>query len=899
MPKAGTAGNGSISEILIGYTMGKNDRNVISLKAPVIRWCFDLKLSDSGSRITAVTRCDRMVLERAENHSVSRRTLRVKNSLSQIGILNVGSSSRDSASRHWSLRFLTGQSSLEQLIVIGTALAFIAIAFYLAATYSADSTRISQAQDSVGRLAAAADYVYALGPNSKEYVTVFLPDGLASWNITGKVIVTKIYTSAGSTDVGAYSKADLVGTLPGYRGKQKILVEYMPNGKVRIGEAGLTCTPSTISRTFNAGDSGSDTIAISNTAAYNITGINASVSGGSGMVSIGSQPQSSLAPGGSGTLSVSYSVPADKTSGAYGATVTVDSANGGTCTTQITISVNGVTTCATLCSALTYQSGSCRSSASQCSANGEDYKPGNDGSCSSTPSTPNCCCFPSQDSQGPLVTSVSSTANATTLTDVRINATCDDTGRGNNFIASAEIQVDFGGWNAASPSSGSFSTAIVQNVYRQAGFLAGGQHIAAVRCKDTANNTGPIAYYYFNVTATDLLGPIITTLTHSSVDNLAFANVVETGSTTDVYTGGSNIAACYVKLDNAGYNLAGASDGSFNSPTEGFTYDFGKVSANTHTVYAYCTDSLGNVGGVFTDTFGTAPADVIIAIESSSSMSGLMITASDSNIVSTTATNFTLKKALVLNQPGNPVNVTSEMKTSGAGCVAYYEVRVGASVVASGSTASTSYTNIVNSANLAGLATPYNLSIYLKSSSGSCTATNRLFSAQQQPTRIVAAQQIAGSFIDLASNTTQVGVVDFRSNAQTDKTLTLLGSAANVTAVKNAINGITTQGGNICIACGIDNSVAELISARGRYPNATRTIILASDGPGNVGDHYASAATARNNFITIYTVGIGDSAISAELTNIAYMTGGRYYYAPDYSVLSCIFQHIGEAVPPC
>ncbi|MEM2138243.1 MAG: VWA domain-containing protein [Candidatus Anstonellaceae archaeon] len=794
---------------------------------------------------------------------------------------------------------MKGQSSLEQLIVIGAALAFIAIAFYLAASYSADSTRISQAQDAVGRLAAAADYVYALGPNSKEYVTVYLPDELASWNITGKVIVTKIYTSAGSTDVSAYSKADLVGTLPGYRGKQKILVEYLPSGKVRIGEAGLTCEPATISRTFNAGDSGSDTITVENTAAYNVTGIAAAISGGSGMASISSQPDTSLSTGASDTMSISYSIPADKASGAYGATVTVDSDNGGSCTTQITMNVNGVTTCATQCAALAYQSGSCRASAAACASNGEDYLPENDGSCSGTPSTPRCCCYPSNDNQGPLVTAVSSTANATAATNVQINATCNDTGRGDNYIASADIQVDFGGWNPASPSSGSFSSAIIQNVYRQVGFLAGGQHIAAVRCTDTANNTGPIAYYYFNITTTDTLGPIITLLTHSSVDNLAFSNVVETGLATDVYTGNSNIAACYVKLDNQGYQLAGASDGAYDSPTEGFTYDFGKVSANTHTVYAYCTDSLGNIGGVFTDTFGVAPADVMIAIESSNSMAGLMISASDSTIVTTTSTNYTLKKSLTLNQPGNPVNITTEMKTSGAGCVAYFEVRVGSNVVASGSTASTSYTNIVSSANLAGLATPYNLSIYMKSSSGSCTASNRDFSAKQQPTRIAAAQQIAGNFVDLASNTTQVGVVSFGSNANTGKTLTLLGSAANVTAVKNAINAITTQTGNICIACAIDNSVAELTSARGRYPNATRTIVLASDGPGDTGDHYASAATARDNFITIYTIGIGNSAISSELTSIAYMTGGRYYYAPDYSVLSCIFQHIGEAVPPC
>ena len=65
-----------------------------------------------------------------------------------------------------------GQAALEQLIVIGVAIAFTAIIFFFASSYSADSLRVAQAQDSVDRLAAAADYVYSLGPNSKDYVTV-------------------------------------------------------------------------------------------------------------------------------------------------------------------------------------------------------------------------------------------------------------------------------------------------------------------------------------------------------------------------------------------------------------------------------------------------------------------------------------------------------------------------------------------------------------------------------------------------------------------------------------------------------------------------------------------------------------------------------------------------------
>ena len=84
------------------------------------------------------------------------------------------------------------------------------------------------------------------------------------------------------------------------------------------------------------------------------------------------------------------------------------------------------------------------------------------------------------------------------------------------------------------------------------------------------------------------------------------------------------------------------------------------------------------------------------------------------------------------------------------------------------------------------------------------------------------------------------------------------------------------------------------MSARGRYPNANRAIILMTDGPGNVGNAMASATNARNNGVIIYTIGFGNSANEVELTNIALLTNGEYYYAPDAQTLLYIYLHIGE-----
>ena len=90
-------------------------------------------------------------------------------------------------------------------------LALISFTFYLAMNYSSDSTKISQAKDAVERLAASADHVYALGPNSKEYITVYLPEDLTSGSVSGKNIIITLPTTGGKTDVYATSKAELIG----------------------------------------------------------------------------------------------------------------------------------------------------------------------------------------------------------------------------------------------------------------------------------------------------------------------------------------------------------------------------------------------------------------------------------------------------------------------------------------------------------------------------------------------------------------------------------------------------------------------------------------------------------------------------------------------------------------
>ncbi len=355
---------------------------------------------------------------------------------------------------------MKAQASFEQLIVIAIALAFISVSFFIAANYSADSTRISQAEDAVQRLAAGADHVYALGPNTKEYVTVYLPEDMVGINASGKRILLTLRTSSGgTTDIFAYTKGDLISALPPNRGKQKILVEYLSSGKISLGEAGLSCSPSLITRVLDAGGTGSDTVTITNHADYNVTGIAANDTGASSLVSA-TQPPPAINQGENGTFTVNYNIPSNQAGGTYGAIVTVNSGNDGSCISQVTLHVNGNSSCPALCASQGYSNGNCRALPSECVSNSEDYKPGNDYAC--TAPTHNCCCFPTGDLWGPLVTYISSLpVNATQSTPVTIDAICNDSSTGGSYIAGSQIQIDGGAFNPMGGMSGAFNSSMI------------------------------------------------------------------------------------------------------------------------------------------------------------------------------------------------------------------------------------------------------------------------------------------------------------------------------------------------------------------------------------------------------------------------------------------------------
>ncbi|SFM67324.1 VWA domain-containing protein [Methanolobus profundi] len=115
-----------------------------------------------------------------------------------------------------------------------------------------------------------------------------------------------------------------------------------------------------------------------------------------------------------------------------------------------------------------------------------------------------------------------------------------------------------------------------------------------------------------------------------------------------------------------------------------------------------------------------------------------------------------------------------------------------------------------------------------------------------------------------------------------------------LTHLGNVIDTITADG-LTAIDEGLFIANNELSSVEGNS-----TIVIMSDGLDNAGYHslLEEAYRARDNNSVIYTVGFGNdvSDVDPMLEEIANMTGGTYYFAPNSSVLKAIFTGIAADI---
>lgn len=143
-----------------------------------------------------------------------------------------------------------GQAGLEYVLIVGAVL-LITVPLFFYAFYETNSRIIlNQAEDAVNTIAKAADTVHSLGPGSRKYVWVSIPQGVVSSSVDNSEVMLTFMKAGNENDIYASTRAVLVGYVPVDKGTYRIAVESLDAGLVRIGEAYNDTTPPVILRVY-------------------------------------------------------------------------------------------------------------------------------------------------------------------------------------------------------------------------------------------------------------------------------------------------------------------------------------------------------------------------------------------------------------------------------------------------------------------------------------------------------------------------------------------------------------------------------------------------------------------------------------------------------------------------
>lgn len=740
------------------------------------------------------------------------------------------------------------QTSIEFLVILGIALLVIVIGITISQNQQSavvNQKDTSDVRNALYDLSSAAKEVYAQGEGSKKRVYVTLP---SSYEPQYSFVANKsIKIRNAGSDQAITENFNLRGYLPGTPGSHWVWV-VSEGTRVRIGDAMMDLDKNRIYLIMNANSSEMTDFTVTNiwTKSINITTTTTWNNPAVSMSSITSA--FGLLVNESNQIDITFSANENASGTYYGEIeLSADDGNGTTEVADVPIVVQVIPV------------GSSQT----------------------------------LDEDGPLIVSIyQEPAPAIKNQPLVIFVNASDALTGNHSIASCLIDKDNqNNWTNMIPVDGIYDSPIELSEYNYTnGFNLGGHTISA-KCTDTLNNTGPTAYYYFNVSEADMLGPIVISMDHTDYPT-TLTNITVNATTTEVYTGGSNIAGCNVKLDSGFWQAANADDGVYDSVEENISYNLGVLSVGQHTVYYQCTDEIGNVGGVYNDTFGIIDVDLMLVLDRSGSMAENITDFEDTTTVSAASTGWSWVKNLSVTQKnGDLANLTTELRASASGCMVSFNATINGVTIATGNRTSTSYGTITTEINLSGIEEPYDIALWLKRNATSCTAYNKGLGLQQKPTKLEATQASAKSFVQIAGNAIQAGLTYFSSSATLSEQLALMGSA-NQTTLENAIDALTASGGT-CIECGLTNAADELTSVRARS-GANKVIILLTDGISTSGDSVDGAVYCRDRNVTVYTIGLGTGIDEVELTNIALLTNGDYYFAPNAETLQNIFESIGR-----
>ena len=168
-----------------------------------------------------------------------------------------------------------------------------------------------------------------------------------------------------------------------------------------------------------------------------------------------------------------------------------------------------------------------------------------------------------------------------------------------------------------------------------------------------------------------------------------------------------------------------------------------------------------------------------------------------------------------------------------------------------------------------------------------------------KPNRLRAAKDVAIQFVK-DRPTDRIGLVVYEGDAYTKCPLTT-GHDLLIAQIEDAEPGMVA--GGTAIGVGLISAVNRLIESDAK----SKVIILMTDGLNNMGDiePIDAAQVAKEMGITVYTIGIGKDEIENPffgnipveideelLTEIAYMTSGKYYRARNKTELENIYEDI-------
>ena len=141
------------------------------------------------------------------------------------------------------------------------------------------------------------------------------------------------------------------------------------------------------------------------------------------------------------------------------------------------------------------------------------------------------------------------------------------------------------------------------------------------------------------------------------------------------------------------------------------------------------------------------------------------------------------------------------------------------------------------------------------------------------------------TLVDSLIDGDRAGVIDFD-----DYAYVLQGLTGNIDDVKKAINRIDSSGGTD-ISRGVQAANNHLI--QNNREKSIKIEILLTDGDGYY--NHALTEQAKNNGISIYTIGLGTGINESLLRKIAEETNGQYYYVSSAEQLPETFDRIGDA----